>query len=1085
MRTIWITAIALLLVASGPGSALLQGDDPAATHMQPDDEYDETATAAQPQTDGGVPSPITDFAAWNQWSHRAPFEAVVHHAQSEAPESGQKLIPKPDTLPGYEHAEEEQQREAWRSWWFATAIAAMRSPSVPLDPQGAQPDNMQDGADSHQDEDENSADSPLGEPHSLERLWRLQAHGPPRIVLPAGDADEMYLVTDRGVLFVPSSGAQPDWMLNLEGIAGHADVIERDAGHHDLVVGMHSGGFDDSTASIWVIDGEEERVSYQGLRGGRALLHWTLTDVDGDGETDILGIDKSGNITAIKIDGEEIYRTPVPQPDLPEATLPDEPTPDPLPDLSSFPVLAMTRTGTEIFGDATGDGTMDIYTTSFWGAGGLPQTSWVTLVDGGSGDEVWTMPLEPAPDAGSRLTSPTVTGDLTGDGQADVNIWDFPLGLTGLVMGQRNIYLDGEAGSLIARDTGSIFALVAPDQDVDMPPELQFYIPLAFTDLNGDGEPVVVAIEGIPAGDDFTTYFPAMQVRELPVAPGGPTTVLSRHELELDAQWLPASEVQSSVRKIDGQDLFIFLAPDWATGDDEPGVLFTLDADGFRQIVFPEPIGHFDIHPDTGQRFAWTLSDDRFTPVDEDLQPTGNGTRMIMSADPILAQSLDGGVPDLLIPRTLGYFWVSGRTGAIMSDVDRPLGTETLLGVEHDGRALVLERDEREYMLFDVREQEELGSIARSALPEFAEPVMMADVTGDGALEALFHEFGGARYVCDPDCRFENGEDQWTLVSFEEEKTLWTHEVSHSEVVLGEFLPEEEGNQLLVVRMGIDDADVELFTLEGSEAVWSKELDFVQEFATTSQRIALITFDDDGRQVLIALDAEDGSMVEEVDLDEEGSLQWMRTLEQGGDHLLVHSYSRGNAYEDEGGDPEQYVVVTDLESGEEQSRFDVLDPILHVETTEVFGRNYQERWVEYARPGPSVGDWDEDGHLDIALREGGWPSVRSLDDGRVLAVGTMPGSFNEAIDLNGDGRFEVGMMSGGSLRVYAYNDEMAQVEREDPLERVDAVDPDEGDQNATDFFDREDEDTPGPGALVIVAVIAMAGILAGRRNRRS
>lgn len=1097
---IGIVLMAGLLILSGPGSALvtpgadsvMETSKEAPGPLYPDKQRgDPTGVPAA----GAPPSILTQFDQWLSWSHAVSLDTLVRHAHDEAPATGQMLIPKPDAFPGYALMDDEDRREAWQSWWMATLIAAMRVPSVGLDPAGHAPYgamgmSSQQGAQAQVEQAKEDDDvSPLGDPHSLDRLWRLQAHGPPRIVLPAGNDEQMYLVTDRGVIFVPEAGAQPSWMLNLEGVAGHAEVIKRDEGNHDLVVGMHSLDPEQSVASIWVIDGEEERVSFAGLRGERSLLHWTLTDVDGDGDKDILGIDRSGNISALKLDGSEIYRKPVPQPDLPHESTPPQSTPDPLPDIPSLPVLALVRTGAEIFGDATGDGTMDIYATSFWGAAGLDQTAWVTLIEGATGDEVWSEMIDQRVDKISRVATATVTGDLNEDGLADVAVWEY--GFSALTLspaaiavflleGPRNTYFAGEDGSVLARDQSSL-AIQTAHGATELLGELAYHVPLAFSDLNGDGQNTIIAIEAnINDQGEFTQFFPALQERVWTDIPGGPTTMAERHELDLATSFLPASMVQFSVREVDDKDLFIFLAPDWATPQGEPGVLFTLGEDGFNQVSLPEPIGHYDINPQTGQRFAWTLADDRFTPVDANVQATGNGTRMIMSAEPLLAQSLDGGVPDLLIPRTLGYFWVSGRTGAILETVDRPLGTSVMEAAEHDGRALVLEHHEENdaYVLFDVREEEPIGSVSASSLPDWATFEALVDVDGNGALDGVFQAYGFSGIQIGGDGQ-GNDEDEWVIYSFEKGQTIWSYEQDRIQLYFDQFLPDTPDKQILMVYQGED--RMALHTLNGTEPVWSEITGFVWELEVDNGMIAMLHWDpEDDEEKLTVYDGSTGAVRFSASAEDEDNLVWLQFVTNpDGRPLLVHSYASGSTFNPD--ELAQYVVVTDLSDGRESVRFDVAKPRVVEEHDPDWDWTFTV--VEHAMPGVVVGDWNNDGWADLALREGGWPSVRSLKDGSVVAVGPVRGSFTHAIDLNQDGNYEVGLLSAGSLRMYAHDPSLQQLEREDPMERVDAVNPDEGDnETSSRFFDREEERSPGPGVLLVLVVAAIAGVFALRRR---
>lgn len=1079
-----------LLLGSSAGVALVQ--DPGPVSLDPVSSWspEQPTVAGAPlsgvmEQNGFLPGNEAHLVRWLEWSEDAPLDLLEQSARDSAPLSGQRLIPSPDVFPGHDGASPEEQREAWRSWWLATQLAAMRHPSVPLDPLGAMPAqykgldgqgggiSTQEGGQS-QPAGASTTSNPLGDPHGLERLWRLQTHGPPRMLLPAGDGEETYLVTDRGVLFIPSPGARPDWMLQLDGVAGHAEVATGDGGRKDLVVGMHSLYLDLAAPSIWVIDGEDEKVRFQGLSGDRALLYWGLTDVDGDGTDDILGVDASGNVTAVKLDGSEIYRKPVPHPDLPEEHVS---LPDPLPTL---PLLALMRTGAQLLGDATGDGTLDIFTVSHWGALGMQQLAIVSMVEGKTGTIGWSQPLDPSPGLFFRFTSPVLTGDLNGDGHDDVAIYDYS-------DNSRFVYLSGEDGRTLAREDPSPICCLSVPVTND-PVTTRVSMPLAFVDLEGDGEKKIISMSLGWVWHDgsgmYMEYDPEVQVRSLLPVEGGPTMAQQTYRIEFDQYWwwwFEAGSLQFEVFHENGKDALVLLIPSWATPPDEGTVLILVDDSGVEMVKPPQPVGAYTMNPQTGQRYAWTLRDDRWTPVDEQLRPTGNGTRLIMSNHPILMTDKDGdGTPDLLIPRSMGYFWISGRTGSIIGTVDRPI-TTALMGASASDDRHVLEADPDHWILYDAVEEKTVWTINRN-VGSGAHMQELADFTGDGELEMLFRQYGGMMYSCDDAgvCSWEEQDDEWRVYSPELPGVVWEVQQGFGQAYAADLLEHRAGMEVLLTSHDGDDTTLRLFAPNSntSEPAWSAKLDYIGHMRVEHGVIALQEYTDDG-VALVVLEGATGKRLHTHLLDGEESFLWMRLVEAARGVHLVYSHTTGQSDQ-----TRQSVTVIDIGRQEETTRFQISNPVVHQETFEYLGQSYSFEYVQPNPAGPVVGDWNKEGIPALALTEADWPVVRSLKDGSIIAMGPSRGHFTFTVDLNGDGQHEVGLNAGGSLRMYAYDPSLAQMEQEDPLSRVETVDPDEGDnETRTQFFDRDEKRSPA--VAVPFVLLGLLAVVALKRSRRS
>jgi hypothetical protein len=1076
--------VALVLLISSPGTALLQADAPVGTPSSTDDlsHVGLLGTNGDPSSiiEGWDETTLVEqFEAWLTWSQHAPLEDLVAKARHLAPQSGAAILPAPDAYPDHERAPESMQRDAWRSWWIATHVAAMRSPSVPLDPLAG---SMQAPADPWQspgfsyDDHEGQTESepernPFGDPHSLDRLWRLQIHGPPRLLLPAGAGEEVYLVTDRGVLFLPQPGAAPDWMLHLEGIAGHAEVVEGD-GRHDLVVGMHSLYIDDTTPSIWVVDGEEEKIRYSGLTGQRALLYWGLTDVDGDGKKDILGVDRSGNVTALKLDGTQIYRNPLPVPEeLPTSSdIPDLPE-----GLDDFLMLAFTRTGMQALGDATGDGTLDIYATSTYGALGFQNLAVITLIEGRSGEMVWSQPLEPAVGSFFRFTVPTVTGDLTGDGLADVNVVDQHLGF---LWGNVNLYLQAETGTILARDDHGFFSFGFFNEINNTP-----YVPLAFLDLEGDGTKKIVSLR---TSWGFTTingqwtpmYQPVLDIRTILPAPGSPTIIEETLRFEIADWYMLANEIQHSRISVNGKDTLLLLIPAHLTPPGHHGYVITVDSSGISMKEPPQPIGQYAVNEQTGQRYAWILNSDRYALVGDDIRPLGNGTRLIMSGQPILMHDADGdGTPDMLIRRSMGYFWISGQTGRILDTIDRPMSALfARSSMQEDGH--VLETDPDHFILYNVIEREVTATISRS-VADGARVQALADFTGDGRTELLLHKFGRSYVTCDESgCQSVNDDDEWIVYSPQEPGIVWQVTTDYAQGYVGEAIRDRDAMELLLVEHG-DSTKINLYA-PGAETplVWSHSFDYAQ-LPMISNGLVLVYDRGDG-DLIFVLEGASGQIVHQQPI-EEGDLSWMRIVEsRTGTQYLVYSLLEGPMEA-----RKQSAVVVDLTQGTIISSFPLADPITIEQTYEFIGGSITYHWVIPNRPGPSVGEWDRDRVPELAFTEQGWPVVRSLASGEVLAVGPTKGTFTFSTDLNNDGRNEVALNTGGSLRLYAYDPSGSRLDKEDPMARAEIDDPDD-EENVTvhRIFEEDKKRSPGPAVLLVPLVLAVAVALS-RRNRRA
>ncbi len=1068
------------LVATGSAGALI-GEPVDAAGLTPDAAGLDPGTGplgGEPLRFGGLLADPEGLDQWLEWSAHAPLGAVEAEAREGAPQSGQGILPSPDRFPGHEHADESEQREAWRAWRLATEIAALRVPNAPL--ASGNNEAMQENGDGNGSGDaEPPSGSPVGKPHSLDRLWRLQTHGEPRILLPADDNEATYLVTQRGVLFLPEADSDPEWMLHLEGVAGHAATTKGE-GRKDLVIGMHDIYRDAVTPSIWVVSGDEEKIQFSGLRGERALLYWDLTDVDGDGEDDILGVDKSGNITAIRLDGEEIYREPIPKADLPEEEG-DEVPEDPFGLFGEFALLALARTGGQALGDGNDDGVLDVFTTSWYGLLEAPQVIVVSMIDGETGKIEWSQPIEPDPDPfKSRFTMPVLTGDVNGDGYDDVDVFEAGWGWLGNYA--KNHYLSGDDGRLLARD-GEQFPMCC-DPFTGEPLTPAPYMPLALVDLNGDGEQQILGIDVVWADYWENQWYIEvnlnLQLRSVLDIAGAPTVLDESYAINQYYGWRVALRtLQYGVHTQDGKDQFVLLIPDHATPTDEGPKLVTLDENGLDTKNPSQPVGHYTVNPQTGQGYAWTLNDDRWRPVDADLAPTGNGTRLIMGAYPIARNDHDkDGTPDFLIQRSMGYFWISGRTGEVIDSLSRPLGARLVASSTSDDR-YVLERDDDHYILYDTHEGTTRWTVNRDAGGESASVRGLADYTADGENEILFRAF-------DYDDNW-NPVETWSVYSGTLPGKVWDTTTEYGSSRVDDILPARNGTEILL----IDDADsateVALWAVgdeDGSARAWSAEYGYIDAVATGKGTVALLEDGNEGLR-LIALAAEDGETVHTQGIDSDQDVRWIRVVETPrGHNLLVYSFTTDNPDEEHG--KHQYVSVIDLQKGEQTTTFQISDPIVHVIVHDFgLGGGYQEVRVQVSWPGPDMGDWTGDRVPELALSERNWPVIRSLKDGDIVAVGPTHGSFTFTEDLNGDGREEVGLNTGGSLRMYAFDTTGGLLDAEDPLARIQTNDTHGADNESLErFFGGDEKKSPGPGVLVVVLLTLLGALAARARSPR-
>lgn len=1075
-----VLLISVILVTSGPTGALVPegGGDPLGAASALD-------TGLPPEFDpgslpgGGLLADEEALNEWLAWSAEAPLELVEHDARENAPESGRHILPSPDAHAGHARADAETKRDAWRSWRVATEVMAMRVPDAPLGtPLSGNAEEQAEPGDNQTGSGEAPAGSPVGQPHSLDGLWRLQTHGSPRILLPAGAGDETYLVTERGVLFLPEKGADPDWMLHLEGVAGHARVTDQD-GRKDLVVGMHDIYSDSMVPSIWVIDGEGEKVRFSGLHGERALLFWDLTDVDGDGTDDILGIDKSGNITAIELDGTEIYREPVPKPDLPEESGDD--LPDPLGLFDEFVAIGLARTGGEVLGDGNGDGVLDVFTTSWWGLLGAPQVIAVSLIDGKNGDVLWTEPVEPNPDpAQIRLTMPMLTGDLDGDGNDDVHVFDSGYGFFGY--SAKNLYLSGEDGSLLARDGEEQFRMCCDPMTGEYLTSGP-YIPLAFVDLNGDGTHQIIGIDLLWVdywNDEWIVEVQLnLQERILPPVPGGPTLLEATHQLDQEAWWVLLHQLEYSVNTRDGKDEFMLLVPDYLTPASDGTQIYTIDENGGETLEPPQPIGQYSVNPQTGQGYAWTLRDDRWRPVNEELSPTGNGTQLIMSAHPIAFDDRDDdGTPDFLVSRSLGYFWVSGRNGGILDRIERSQEIQYVASSETDDR-YILERDDDHYLLFDTHEGTTAWNVNRDVRGDAGSVHALADFSGDGENEILFRYYDlGDGWSYD---------ERWKVYSGALPGKIWDVSTDYASAYTNDIMPKRNGTEVLIIDEEYDggtQVDLHAPDDEASGSVWGGSYGYIDLVAVGPGYVALLEDGSEGLQVL-ALNGEDGTTAYSQEIAYEQDMKWLRIVtNEAGRGYLVYSFTTDNENEEHA--EHQHVSVVDLKEGEEITTFQISDPIVQVTYYEYLGGSYPEVRVLANRAGPSLGDWNGDKIPELALTERNWPVVRSLKDGEIVAVGPTYGAFTFTTDLNGDGRQEVALDTGGSVRMYAYDASGSRLDAEDPLARIQNNDTGETDNQTLDrFFDGDKKKSPGPGVLVVLLLTALGALTARNRARRN
>lgn len=1005
------------------------------------------------------------------------LDAFVSMVREDVSSQVQAWLPTPETLDGYGGLDDEQKRAAWEGWWTAAKLAERRMPAA-----GAVMDaSVQNGEgdEDRGDVSNQTFDEPL--PHKrvegaagLQSWWGTRLHGAPHAVHSAGSDGALYLVTDRGVVYYPDPQGEAEWMLQTTGVPGRSEAADIGGDVHDLVVSTHPLFLEPDEPSLRVVSGDSGELLFEGMTGPHAFLSWRLTDVDQDGRLDILGLDRNLNLTAIKLDGTEIYRKPLPSPELPEGSAP-------IPFLPDFMTWVWEQTGMETFGDATGDGTLDLFLIDVWqlrAAG--PEwvsTPMVTLVSGQDGELVWSSPLQPESffSWGEGLLAPVAAGDLTGDGLDDVVVMDYYPAQVLAGGGPVMYVMAGEDGRLLAMENmGSACPFCPAEFDED------WFEPLAVVDLNGDGHEKIVGVYRDPWSWWEVTGLGVWSLQMLPEGTAGMLLnegAYALDRMEFEYPFVGRTMVRSSAET--GQEAFFLM-----TGEEtwtSTGVLFELDkihrldADGHAPFGPTEPLGHWDVDTATGQSFGWALSDDRWVALDDETRRVSNGTALFMSVEPLLFYDKNGdSYQDVLVTKTAGYRWLDGRTGSVLEEIERPRDVRFLRSLWADSKPYLLEDVSGDLVLYDVEGHDVLWSIGADRREE-ADVAAVADFTGDGTFEVLLHAVGDwdATWGGMPGTRPEVTDARWFVYNPQDNKTIWNHTAldHHVQAVDAYFSSAEK--QLLVTGWEDSDYGVSLWRPQDGSPLWNRTFELGGRYLASDTGYLLLDVETPNGTQYTVLEGVSGKTLAQWEQAHDEDRLWLRFQKLHPDRppMLVESYVREVVGMTDS--MRQFVRTTDWQSGQTIGHYRLLDPVLH----ERSGEGWSATWYEFTLPGPVVGDWTGEGLFQMALTEDRRGVVRSMVDGTVVAAAPSGGYFADAVDLNGDGGLEVVRLTsqGGALQVYAYDPD-AVLGEDGALSRLG-----DGAQEGQrpELQSQGAKDGSGGGWGWVVAIVAVAVIVAG------
>lgn len=1078
MNHIWIIGVIVILSLQPASAAALAGP--------PLDVGN--ASAPEPTTPPG-PEACThcrmDLLAGLEWLDEAPLEQVAIQARRLIDEAGGSRHLAPDQIPGHDRLSEDDARALWRIWVgiSLTDLWAGRGPGILSGSASV-----------------GSADQPAPaaltpsstskEPFGMRSLWRIEGHGVPQEVLPADDEGGFYLVTSRAVLRFPGPGEDPSWMVKPDGYVSSARSVDVNGdGVRDLVMGMRGNIFfffgiegEQSGDSIVIIDGATGKALLRGLSGDDFLADWTLTDVDGDGNVDLLGLDYAGQtVIAAKTDGTVLWRQ----------------TPEGLPEVNEPMVgaaMALYDVMNHGFGDVDGDGVEDIVFSSsesidaFLPAGTESASeAFVAAYSGTDASRIWITPAD-LPARGSALFL-YVDGvaDVDGDGNGDVILSYFEFRFEGVAvvtmttMRSGMLVIGGSEGGILVRDdsqTHTVFPFVLPPVTVPINEAAGFSDSVA--DLDGDGAAEVLTIE-----EGATEFEGALVGRTVGPVVGGPSGEAYRVPFEIPAY--DDGDAMVVIRDIDGdgvEEYVVALIGAYANEDGEltgmESRLLIFDSQELTTVELPRLTAFYDVDPVNGNAYGWTIEDDRFVPLDAEGAPVGEGMRLVIS--PYARTQFDitsDGVPDILLQKSMGFTWVDGRDGSVVEDVPRPANRYLRTAVPDGDKLYVVETDwtTGDTHLTELVSRQPIWTLPAEDL-EDGYVYTVADFNGDGSLDVLVRTWGRgdeptALRVLD----VAKGETIWEKELTSPFIGTWIVDLDPSrpgkEIVMTVFAGTVctfSGDSFSCERDDSVETGVSAHSTSQEEPLWQflNTDDVEYGYAGEGGGLALVREYGEGENVLRVIDGSNGTMIRAVEDTEKSRVSSVAlddVLPRGGPELLLVHEGEGT-----GEGLEYRLQVTDARDGTAHSEF-----IVATDFTGDMG---------YVYLGDLVGDWTGDGWNDLAATVFGQPVVFDVNSGKRLAAASEGTWIAFAEDFNKDGIPELGVMDDTlRLRLFTYDQAVNQTAEDEGDVRV-LADPTapQTDAGAEDFFDGADTPGPSPLAILIGLLTALAAAV-GRRRR--
>lgn len=1003
-----------------------------------------TLPAMLPVGAGAVPSdaadPLVDPPSAEACTSCGDWEDLTLEDARRRAEASMRSVgtvaPAPDRLDGYDELPRDAKKAAWRAWMVRGAMDRSRMEARPLPATGAPAASGSSGGDLS--------------PRGLQAIWSVQTHGIPIEVMDGGPGDATFVWTSKGVLRVPGPGEEPAWMFRT-GYAHHVETLHaNDDEVPDLVVGTIDLDLFSETPSLAVVDGATGEVLWSGASGGGEVWSFTTTDVDGDGNKDILGLTIDWRLVARTVEGETLHEREIAGP----------------PDAATGIVgLIYVPWYVNTFSDVTGDGVQDAVVSSSYYAYSVAsshQTPLVTTYSGEDGSEIWTRPLEAHEYA---FVWPLATGDLTGDDASEIVLLEFGVddasapGTYALIFTIDVVTLEGTRGTLLSHDRRRYAYAFAAATGATLEHAPTSYFPTDVADLDRDGTSEIAGIAATYGEEKLEEV--AVVGRVPSPAPGGPTREVYRHTFDVSDNDLTLGLIEIQDLDADGETEHALIEIGIATADDDrfeswDATLHVVDDGEMQETALEAVVGTYAADPDSGRIYAWTVEDDRWRPFDAGA-PTGDGFRILLSNYVRETDDVTGdGVPDVLVPKTLGMTWLDGTTGEVVADRDRNLLRWSLELVREQGQLKV---HELQILSFDrILSDLATGEVHWRLEWEGAWRFQLSDLAGDGRLELLRSGFEQSA----------DGYRRWTeIVDPRTEEKIWDLDGGTVSVRIGDLLTERTGEELL---LGDQEADtLTVRDLDVDEPVWR-----------TSFQGGVPTIADDGviliesGEDLTAIDGADGETAANLTLPEDHHLDRALTAQVTGDATpdLVLAYEESIRHRDQLSEQDHAIVVWDWRANATLGPHRLSDPL----TREVLG------WTFVFSPSlhRTVPDWDGDGGADLLTFEELRPVVRSSATGEVLGAAPRGTYVPEVDDVDGDGRGDLLLSHrDGRLALTAYAPGSTG-EEADPMSTV--QDPTSPMTHDPDAFGTEGGLLPGFEAAVLLAAVGAALVLARRRD---